>query len=208
METNLHLDIADYYSRKLAEHGDTPLGVDWNGKQSQYTRFAQLCKIFGPGMDPISINDLGCGYGAMLDYIFDKYDISSYLGIDVNLDMIRAARKRHLSVTRARFINSTKPDQRADYGVASGIFNVRLERSDAEWSEYMRATIDILDLTSRSGFAFNCLTSYSDSDRKQDHLFYADPCKIFDMCKRRYSRDVALLHDYGLYEFTVLVRKA
>jgi hypothetical protein len=30
---------------------------------------------------------------------------------------------------------------------------------------------------------------------------------VFDLCKRRHSRNVALLHDYGLYAFTVLVRK-
>jgi hypothetical protein len=41
----------------------------------------------------------------------------------------------------------------------------------------------------------------------QKHLYYADPCAIFDLCKRRYSRNVALLHDYGLYEFTIVVRK-
>jgi hypothetical protein len=58
------------------------------------------------------------------------------------------------------------------------------------------------------GFAFNCLTSYSDAERKRDYLYYADPCALFDLCKRRYSRNVALLHDYGLYEFTLLVRKA
>ncbi|MFX7953370.1 class I SAM-dependent methyltransferase, partial [Acinetobacter baumannii] len=57
------------------------------------------------------------------------------------------------------------------------------------------------------GFSFNCLTSYSDEDRKRDYLYYADPCQLFDLCKRRYSRQVALLHDYGLYEFTILVRK-
>jgi hypothetical protein len=54
----------------------------------------------------------------------------------------------------------------------------------------------------------NCLTGYSDDDKKRDYLYYADPCRLFDLCKRRYSRQVALLHDYGLYEFTVLVRKA
>jgi hypothetical protein len=38
-------------------------------------------------------------------------------------------------------------------------------------------------------------------------LYYADPRAIFDHCKRTFSRWVALLHDYGLYEFTILVRK-
>ena len=40
-----------------------------------------------------------------------------------------------------------------------------------------------------------------------DYLYYADPGRLFDLCKRRYSRNIALLHDYGLYEFTILVRK-
>lgn len=65
----------------------------------------------------------------------------------------------------------------------------------------------MLDQTSRLGFAFNCLTSYFDEDKKRDYLYYADPGIVFDLCKRRYSRNVAVLHDYGLYEFTILVRK-
>jgi len=91
--------------------------------------------------------------------------------------------------------------------LASGIFNVRLGRSDAEWFDYLQTTLDVLDRTSSLGFAFNCLTSYSDEDKKRDYLYYADPCRLFDLCKRRYSRHVVLLHDYGLYEFTILVKK-
>ena len=107
----------------------------------------------------------------------------------------------------AHFVVAAKPAETADYGIASGIFNVRLRRNDAEWRDYLEDTLDGLDLTSRRGFAFNCLTSYSDADKMRDYLYYADPCTLFDLCKRRYSRYVALLHDYGLYEFTILVRK-
>ena len=38
-------------------------------------------------------------------------------------------------------------------------------------------------------------------------LFYGDPTFFFDHCKRKYSRNVALLHDYDLYEFTIIVRR-
>jgi hypothetical protein len=41
----------------------------------------------------------------------------------------------------------------------------------------------------------------------RDDLYYADPRVIFDHCKRSFSRWVALLHDYGLYEFTIIVRR-
>ena len=121
--------------------------------------------------------------------------------------MIQAAKQRYQNKPQARFVLSSEPDKIADYGVASGIFNVRLGRSDNEWQAYLETTLDILNRTSRLGFAFNCLTSYSDSDKMRDYLYYADPCILFDLCKRRYSRNVALLHDYGLYEFTILVRK-
>lgn len=207
-ENSLLAEVANYYSGKLAEHGDTPRGVDWNSEESQKIRFEQLCKIINTGNSSFSLNDLGLsGYGALLDYLRDKYPACNFLGVDVSSEMIDAAKKRNAATQQARFISSKEPDQIADYGVASGIFNVRLGRSDAEWFAYLQATLDVLDRTSSLGFAFNCLTSYSDEDKKRDYLYYADPCGLFDLCKRRYSRQVALLHDYGLYEFTILVRK-
>ena len=68
--------------------------------------------------------------------------------------------------------------------------------------------LDGLDRSGRRGFAFNCLTAYANLALIRNDLFYADPAAYFDLCKRRYSREVALLHEYGLYEFTITVRKA
>jgi hypothetical protein len=39
------------------------------------------------------------------------------------------------------------------------------------------------------------------------NLHEPDSGLVFDHCKRRYSRHVALPHDYGLWEFTVRVRR-
>ncbi|PRC93562.1 class I SAM-dependent methyltransferase [Solimicrobium silvestre] len=205
-KTDLLTEIAEYYSTKLAEHGETPLGVDWNGEDSQLLRFEHLCKIIDP-INRFSLNDLGCGYGALYDFLLKKYTQLSYSGIDVAEVMISAAEQRYKDQPLARFIISHEPDQIADYSVASGIFNVRLDKTDDEWLSYLKTTLDVLNHSSRKGFAFNCLTSYSDKDRMRDYLYYADPCILFDLCKSRYSRNVALLHDYGLYEFTILVRK-
>lgn len=205
-KTDLLCEVADYYSEKLVQHGETPRGVDWNGLESQTLRFEQLCKVITDSKS-FSLNDLGCGYGALFEFLTSRYPTFSYLGVDVSENMIRAAEQRHLDNPQARFILADKPDNVADYGLASGIFNVRFNRTDAEWNDYIKDTLDVLDQTSRLGFAFNCLTSYSDLDKMRDNLYYADPCLLFDLCKRRYSRQVGLLHDYGLYEFTILVRK-
>jgi SAM-dependent methyltransferase len=206
--TELLTEIADYYTNKLAEYGETPRGVDWNGEESQLCRFEQLCKMINVDtVSHFSINDLGCGYGALYDFLASKYKNFSYSGIDVSENMIKAATERHKNKPQARFVLSSEPDQVTDFGIASGIFNVRMDRSDDEWISYLEITLDRLDKTSRVGFAFNCLTSYSDKEKMRDYLYYANPCTLFELCKRRYSRNVALLHDYGLYEFTILVRK-
>lgn len=206
-KSDILTEVAEYYSSKLAKHGDTPRGVDWNSEESQTLRFKQLSKIINTS-EPFSVNDLGCGYGAFCDFLTERHELISYVGIDVSEDMVSTAEQRHKDKNIARFITSSEPDKVAGYGVASGIFNVRLGRSDEEWRSYLEATLDVLDRTSRFGFAFNCLTSYSDTEKMRDYLFYADPCVLFDLCKRRYSPNVALLHDYKLYEFTILVRKS
>ena len=95
----------------------------------------------------------------------------------------------------------------ADYAVASGIFNVAPDQERAAWEQHIVDTLDAMHVATKRGFAFNCLTTYSDAEYCRPHLYYGDPCFFFDHCKRRYSRQVALLHDYGLYEFTIIVRK-
>lgn len=206
MSDPIHNEVASYYNARIAAHGDTPRGVDWNSQEGQELRFEQLTKIITDA-GRFSVNDLGCGYGALIEYMTRMFQDFSYNGFDIAENMLHAARRRYANRPSTTFTLAGKPDQIADYGIASGIFNVRQHRSDAEWQDYINATLDALDGTSRSGFAFNCLTRYSDKDKMRDDLYYADPCFMFDLCKKKYSRNVALLHDYDLYEFTILVRK-
>lgn len=207
IKNSLLADIADYYSAKLGMHGATPQGVDWNSEASQALRFEQLLKLL-PKSYRFSLNDLGCGYGALYDFLTAKSLSFSYLGIDVSDNMIDVAKKRFRPESLARFIVSNEPDQIADYSIASGIFNVCMGYTKDDWQFYIETVLDVMNINSQYGFAFNCLTSYSDKNKMRDDLYYADPCLFFDLCKRKYSSNVALLHDYGLYEFTILVRKS
>lgn len=202
----IHADLASFHSEKLAEFGVNPKGAGWNGEPAQATRFQQLAGLIRHESG-FSLNDLGCGYGALLDWLRPRFGAFDYTGYDVSDAMVEAARARHAGDDRARFVLSSEL-QPADYSIASGIFSLRVGRSDEEWMAYVESVLDGLDRNSRHGFAFNSLTVYSDADKMRDELFYADPCRLFDLCKRRYSRNVALLHDYELYDFTILVRKS
>jgi SAM-dependent methyltransferase len=208
LENKISRDTASYYDLKLAKYGMTPQGVDWNGLESQTLRFQQLCEVINMGSEPFSANDLGCGYGALFDYVRERFhQLAHYTGVDVSRAMVAAAEARVPSDARSRFIVGSAPDRIADYGFASGIFNVRLEYSDLDWLAHIQDTLALLDRTSRIGFSFNCLSKYSDAPKQRAYLYYADPCQVFDFCKRRFSKYVTLLHDYPLYEFTILVRK-
>ncbi len=197
-----------HYREKFAEHGSTPRGVDWNGAESQLLHFEQLLKLLpDPARGAFSLNDFGCGYGALVEVLLQRWSDAHYRGCDVNAEMIEAARALHGGRPNVRFDVADRPPLQADYGLASGVFTLRLGRSDAQCQADMLDALDALADTSSEGFGFNCLTAYSDADKMKEHLFYPDPCVLFDLCKRRFAKNVALLHDYGLYAFTILVRK-
>jgi len=200
------LEIVDrYYTDKIRAYGPTPSGVDWNGRDSQRVRFNQLMKLTDERWKG-SLNDIGCGYGALFDFLSEGKREADYLGVDISEEMVAMAQKLHRRTEHCRFLLGTHPDRIADYTVASGIFNVRLGIDDVSWRNHINAALDSMRDSSKAGFGFNCLTKYSDSNRRRDHLYYADPSDLFNFCKMRYARNVALLHDYELYEFTILVR--
>lgn len=198
--------VADYYTKKIEEFGASHQGVDWNSTGSQELRFKQLLQVVD-ATKFYSLNDLGCGYGALFDYMVNDEQAADleYCGYDLSESMIDAGKSLH-NDARCKFILGSTMEK-ADYTVASGIYNVRMETGDKEWLEYVYDSLERVNEASRRGFAFNMLTSFSDKEKQRDYLYYADPCEFFTLCKKRYSRNVALLHDYGLYEFTILVRK-
>lgn len=206
MPEPLGVRAARYYEGRFASHGATARGVDWKSEESQTLRFQQLLTVVR-GAEPYSLIDFGCGYGALYDELLRRGDDVRYIGHDLAGPLLDHARATHARDVRCSFVADPDDLEPADYVIASGVFNVREDATDDEWSSYVIRTIDRLAGLARKGLAFNLLTSYSDPERMRTDLFYADPCHFFDHCKRHYSRDVALLHDYGLYEFTVIVRR-
>jgi SAM-dependent methyltransferase len=196
--------VGQYYSGRVREHGASARGVDWNSEESQVLRFTQLARVL-PDSGPFSVVDFGCGYGALVAFLKKRGPEFEYQGFDISNDMIERARQEHGH--DLRFTTSEAALEPADYALASGIFNVKLDTPVEDWTRYVLHTTSVLDRLGRSGFAFNMLTSYSDADRMRSDLYYGDPTYFFDHCKRTYSKQVALLHDYGLYEWTLIVRK-
>jgi hypothetical protein len=121
--------------------------------------------------------------------------------------MIETARALHGEGVDRQWRIGAHPTDVADYAVASGIFNVKGDVPDESWTPYIHQTIDALARAGRRGFAFNLLSLSSDPERRRPNLHYADAAGMLSHCLARYGRSVAVLQDYGLYEFTVVVRQ-
>ncbi len=209
--TNTPIDmnqIRSYFAGKLELHGATPRGVDWNSNGAQDVRFLQLAKIIDRPDRPFSILDYGSGFGSFYDYLLTQgIKPQQYVGFDIVDGMVTKGRELHPQESGVQFFSHDDGLPVCDYVVASGIFNIKLDASYDTWTEYVIKTITRMNELTDRGFSFNLLTKYSDADHMRPDLYYADPGFIFDVCKRTFSRNVAILHDYDLYDFTVIVRK-
>ncbi len=196
-----------YFEERLSTHGATARGVDWNSETAQELRFSQLGKVLPQGQ-PFSLLDYGCGYGALGGYLLRQgLQMQQYVGYDVLDSMVEKAGEVYSDRSRFTFTSRFADLSEQDYSIASGIFNLKLETSNEAWTEYVIGELHKIDALSRKGFSFNMLTRYSDAEYMRPHLYYADPCFLFDYCKTHFSRNVALLHDYEVYDFTLIVRK-
>jgi SAM-dependent methyltransferase len=200
--------LNEYFAEKLDTYGATPKGVDYNGPEAQAVRFEQLVKVIDPSKK-FTVIDYGSGYGGMFDFLHNKGWDFEYYGIDLIEKMVIAGREAHKDFPNAHFTTDEKEVPLVDYLLAGAIFNIKLEASYDDWQEFTLQTLRNMDKLCSTGFSFNMLTKYSDADRMAERpdLFFGDPLLFFDYCKRNFSCNVALLHDYGLYDFTILVRK-
>jgi len=197
--------VEAYYTGRLKEFGATPRGVDWNSLESQDLRFAQLLHAV-PRKGAVRVLDFGCGFGSFSEALHRWNPEATYLGYDLSEPMIAAARER---VRLPGFTFTTQRDalEPADVLVASGVLNVKMDISLEAWEAHVFETLTLFTQLATSAFAFNVLTAYSDPERMRSDLYYADPHRLFAWCREHYGKWIALLHDYGLYEFTIIARK-
>lgn len=201
----LRARVEAYYTRKVQTFGATPLGVDWPSTPSLELRLVQLLKVCDFSV-PLALNDLGCGYAAALDLIERRWPANQvdYLGVDLSADMIAHARRRWHHRPGADFIVGHECGRAADYSIASGVFNVRLDHSAQLWTAHIQAMLMDLHRSSRKGFAVNFMLPAAVTGIPELYGSHPDPWVAY--CETMLGRSVDLVQGYGLPEYTLLVR--
>jgi SAM-dependent methyltransferase len=195
----------EYYRQQLLEKGPTAPGVGWRTAESQELRFDKLLTVLGEDTDgAVSVNDLGCGYGALFQSLHRRgVPVERYYGYDITKEMLGSLREQ-VQDERVEGILGDRVTEKAEYSFASGVFYLRFDVADDDWSAYVRSLVRNLAECSTRAFAFNMLSTYS--DYQEDHLYYGDPVEWFRWCRREITPLVSLWHDYPLFEWTITGR--
>ncbi len=203
----IHKTVDAYYTNRLRTYGAVPLGVDWTCQATQELRFVQLLRIVAPA-PVVSLNDLGCGYGALYGFIAERLPATAidYLGVDLSVAMVNAARRRWRGQAAARFARGARLPRVADYSVASGIFNVSLQVPRGDWERTVQETLLEMRRASSIGIAVNFLAPLAPGQAGPAELYRTEPEVWVRFCERSLGARVELLQGYGLREFTLLVR--
>jgi SAM-dependent methyltransferase len=203
--------VEAYYGARVAKYGATPLGVDWSCEATQSLRFVQLLKICDFST-PFSLNDLGCGYGALCAFLAMRYpDFGiDYLGVDLSKAMVGRARRR-FAMTGRRFAVGQASPRLADYSVASGTMNVNVGYPRAVWEDFVAAMLRDMRRTSRRGFSVNFMSdavpaSEAPDDSRAARLYRTSPARWVGYCENVLGCSVETLDNYGMKEFTLLLR--
>lgn len=202
------MDLAASYDFTFRLYGATPKGVLWVNADTQTRRFAALLDLLDPADAgrPVSINDLGCGYGAFRAFLRSaRPDLDDrYTGYDLTHRVLDRARADAAEDPHARFLLADRPAEPADYGFASGIFGFMDEIAIDVWEPYVAETLEQLAAASIRGFAFNMLNKRVFAQKQG--LYYADPERWRRFCAERFGAETWVRTDYLDNDFTVYAR--
>ena len=200
--------VADSYQWAIKKYGPVHRAVAWRDRERQQRRFNIFAGVFShtTNRDNITINDLGCGYGAMFNTYkkLPQFTNGKYFGYDISDAMIEAAKKKE-DDPRALFIQSHKATENADYSFVSGTYNMKMDADEDEWLKYIEESIMHLWSKTKISMGFNMLNI--ESPLRENTLYYADPNHFIKFCKKHLSGSVNMINLLHPNEFIIVIIK-
>lgn len=195
-----------HYDETFRKHGPTVQGVDWGASDKKlahrYDTMLSLLKET-PEEQPVSILDVGCGYGGLALHMREKGVKARYTGLDIGEEMIDWAR-RNISGDVNFIVGdilSWRPEESFDYVICNGILTQKLNASHMEMDAYSRELIRKIFSLSRTGAAFNMMTNQVNFFA--DNLFYKSPVETLSWCLAELTPHVRMDHSYAGFDYTV-----
>ena len=184
MQSNFESVLSKIYFKRFIKYGAKPEGSFWASKSRQESRFKimldEIQKINKSRM--FELSDVGCGYGALVDYIKSCQMSKSiqYSGYDISEGLIKQC-KQKFSEHWVDFSVGTCPNVTRQYCVMSGTYNLSATENTVQWEKYvLRSILKCWQKTSRA-VVFNLQIAKKTKITKE-MIFYAERDRILDFC--------------------------
>lgn len=203
--------FVDYYRARFREHGATPAGLDWGPHQADLDlRYRNMLAVIADedrGRNPVSLLDVGCGFGGLLAYAKSKDLKLRYTGVDIVAESLDHARSVHPEAEfRCGDVFALDFPERFDYVVCNGILTARFGATIREMDAYAKRLVRRMFSLAARGTAVNFMTSKV--NYTEDKLYYANPIEMIAFCLSELTTKLRLDHAYPLYEYTVYLYRA
>jgi SAM-dependent methyltransferase len=208
MSEPVYYKILRHYEECFEKYGASHRGMDWPNEEDLVKRFDVMLEVVRPNAEkPVSILDLGCGVGLLVDHLqaTDALNAFDYWGIDLSTKMVAAARERHPAqrFESRDILSNPLPAGCVDYVIMNGLLTEKVQLSQPTMEAYATDIIKMAFDACRRGIAFNVMSTHLDWLRND--LFHWPLDSVAAFLVSQCSRSIVIRMDYGLYEYTVYV---
>jgi len=201
-------DIAQVFGNRFLQHGPVPEASMWYSEKRQFIRFEimfEQIKLLTQ-KNTISISDIGCGYGAFLNFLSEKNlnEEWFYNGYDVSDEVIKFCRQEYLN--RASFHRSSVPTRKTDFIIMSGTYNFFPLNDYNSWKQYLFRSLKMLWAKTDCAMIFNLQTS----DRENvtdDGIVYTSQVVIENFCNSTFGNVRVIFNPNIPNDATFVIKK-
>ena len=169
----INFKINKIYTQNVKKLGFTAHGVFWNSKFNQTKRFRELLKFINcKKNEKLKIADIGCGYGALYEFLVQEKIINNfeYYGYDINKIFVDFCKSRFKGDI---FFEGNKPNKIVDFCLMSGTYNFAIGNSIRLWNSYIINNIKECLNFSKIGIVFNI--QFSNHECIVNSIYYSNP---------------------------------
>ena len=192
----------EYYSKRLDAHGNSIATLVYSSEEQKDKRYALMADI-GAIDQAGSVLDVGCGLGHFCEFLRQHGWKGEYTGLDINPNMIEAAKKR---LPSDNFICgdllTEATDKKYDYVFCGATVEHRPKFGDP--IEYLKKMIQAMFSITNKTLAFDIFSGRVDY-RDEDKL-YISPDELLNFCYSLTNR-VTLRNDARPYELMMYLYK-
>jgi SAM-dependent methyltransferase len=197
------------YNRRFKKYGATAEGSYWINTTRQNLRFEIMLQEVIKLHDnlELSIGDIGCGYGALAQYISTKHLTKNmhYFGCDISKELINYCHKNY-NLSWADFVVGSKPHSSVDICLISGTFNLTATKNLLTWENYIFKNLTKCWLKTKKALIFNLQTS-DVAHISDGNIFYGDRNSVARRCNILFGPTFFVDHIDLPYDTTFVVQK-